>query len=124
MAACPTRSYQLPPPPPPPPPPEKPPEKPLEPDVPGVDAMVPAVVVVNPSIDEVKAASVNRLGLTYQPPVSGSCPSSPANARAHFSVAWNTIAYGRYSENRLWRSAKRARSFSLSSMKRLKPRVR
>src|SRR5437763_12235075 len=124
MSACPTSSYQLPPPPPPPPPPEKPPENPLEPDVPGVDAMVPAVVVVNPSIDDVKAARVNGLGLTYQPPASGSWPSRPAKARAHLSVAWKTMAYGRYSENRLWRSAKRARPFSLSSMKRLKPRVR
>src|SRR5438270_6362676 len=124
MSACPTSSYQLPPPPPPPPPPEKPPEKPLDPDAPGVEAIVPAVVVVNPSIDEAKRANVKGLGLTYHRLVSGSWPSSPAKARAHFSVAWKTMAYGRYSENKLWRSAKRARSFSLSSMKRLKPRVR
>src|SRR5439155_6564145 len=104
---CPT-SYQLPPPPPPPPPPENPPEKPLEPDVPGVEAMVPAVVVVNPSSDDVKAATVKGLGLTYHPPASGSWPSSPAKARAHLSVAWKTTAYGKYSENRLRRSANRA----------------
>ena len=51
----------------------------------------------------------------------GSSPSRPAKALAHFSVAPNTTAYGRYSEKRFCCSANRARSFSDSSMNRLKP---
>ena len=60
--------------------------------MPGVEAIVPAVVVVNPSIEAVKTPSVNGPGPTYQPPVSGSSPLRPAKALAHFSVAWKTMA--------------------------------
>ena len=59
--------HQDPPPPPPPPPPENPPPpNPLDPDPDGVDAIVPAAVVANPSIEWLNAMNVNGWRLTYQ----------------------------------------------------------
>ena len=55
--------------------------------------------------------------------MSGGGSPRPPKAFAHFFVAPNTTAYGRYSEKMLARSANSARRFSDSSMKRLKPSV-
>ena len=83
-----------PPPPPPPPPPENPPPlNPHDPDPDGVEAIVPPVVMANPSIDCPNSVNTNGRGETYQE-VSG-CTPSASNARAHRSVHPNTTAYGR-----------------------------
>src|SRR5262249_56141592 len=90
----------------------------------GVEVSVPDVDTVKPSIALEKARNVNGVVEMYQDDVSGGWSSKPAKAAAHLPVAPNTIAYGRYSENRFFFSAKRARSFSDSLMKRRKPPVR
>src|SRR5919199_2693544 len=118
--------YQDPPPPPPKPPPEDPPApNPLLPEEAAVATMVPEVVTAKLSIEWPKLPSEKGYDETYHELVLRAISSSsPANARAHFSVQPKTTANGRYSENRLARSAKRARSFSLSSMNRRKPVTR
>ena len=83
-----------PPPPPPPPPENPPPPNPLEPEPAGVEAIVPPVATVNPSIDSAKSPREATPWGTYHAiagVVVGSC-ASDANASAHFSVSPNTIA--------------------------------
>lgn len=53
--------------------------------------MVPAVVTVKPSIDDEKDEAVNPSAPAYQV-TSGSSPSRPAKALAHFSVQPRTRA--------------------------------
>jgi len=79
--------HHEPPPPPPPPPPENPPPpNPLEPEPAGVEAIVPLVATVNPSIDSAKSPREAAPWGTYHAiagVVVGSC-ASDANAAAHF----------------------------------------